>query len=457
MYALLRAAAGVALRWYYRDIRIEGVERIPRGRPTLLVVNHPNALVDALLVGWTVPWRVLITAKATLFQNRVAAALLRWLGVVPLRRASDERTSGRGVDPGRNRDTFRAVREALVRGGTVLIFPEGKSHDEASLAPLKTGAARMALDARDAGVRELVIVPIGLTFERKEAPRTRVLVQVGEVISIDAWQSRRADGRGAEALTADIDARLRAVTLNYASNDDAARTIHLASTIAALLADVRPIGKTNRSLHVDAGIARRITDLSTQLTGDERLRDRADRLVSRLEALEREARARGILVDDIGIPVASGPALRFIVREGWLLLLGGPVALWGRLNHWLPFRAARLLALRSPDGASDPAMRTLVAGAAFVLITYFAQTAVVAAVWGLDWAALYLLSLPIAADIDFSLSDRLLRAARRGRAFMTFRRDPALQRRLAAELNELRDEVTALDRAVDAPRLTAKL
>jgi hypothetical protein len=399
----------------------------------------------------------LITAKATLFRNRVAAALLRWLGVVPLRRASDERTSGRGVAPGRNSDTFRAVREALARGGTVLIFPEGKSHDEPSLAPLKTGAARMALDARDAGVRELVIVPIGLTFERKEAPRTRVLVQVGEAISIDAWQSRHPGGRGAEALTAEIDARLRAVTLNYASNDEAARTIGLASTIAALLADVQPIGKTDRSLHVDAGIARRITDLSRQLTADERLRDRTDRLVSRLETLEREACERGILIDDIGIPVASGPALRFIVREGWLLLLGGPVALWGRLNHWLPFRAARLLALRSPDGASDPAMRTVVAGAAFVLITYFAQTAVVAAMWGVRWAVLYLLSLPIAADINFLLSDRLSRATRRARAFFTFRRDPALQRQLAAELDELRDEVTALDRAADASRPMAKL
>ena len=178
MYALLRAAAGVALRWYYRDVRIDGVERIPRGRPLLLVVNHPNALVDALLVGVAVPWRVLMLAKATLFTNRIAAASLRWLGVLPVRRASDERASGR-VDPKRNRDTFLAVREALRHAKTVLIFPEGKSHDEPSLAPLKTGAARIALDARDAGIRDLMVVPIGLTFERKEMPRTRVLVHVG--------------------------------------------------------------------------------------------------------------------------------------------------------------------------------------------------------------------------------------------------------------------------------------
>src|SRR6185437_13891735 len=154
VYALLRAIAGIALRWFYRDIRIEGLERIPARRPLLLVVNHPNALVDALLVGWVVPRRVLITAKSTLFKNPLANLLLRSLGVLPLQRASDLPAAGGRVDPLRNRDTFRAVLAALGRGGAVLIFPEGKSHDEPALAPLKTGAARIAMQARDEGAAQ---------------------------------------------------------------------------------------------------------------------------------------------------------------------------------------------------------------------------------------------------------------------------------------------------------------
>src|SRR5689334_2687518 len=130
MYVLLRALAGVALRWFYRSIHVEGRERIPRRGPILFVVNHPNALVDALLVGWVVPRRVLLTAKATIFRNAVGAALLRWIGVVPLRRASDEKNPRDHLDPTRNENTFLAVRQALQKGGAVLIFPEGKSHDE---------------------------------------------------------------------------------------------------------------------------------------------------------------------------------------------------------------------------------------------------------------------------------------------------------------------------------------
>ena len=447
MYALLRAAAGVALRWYYRDVRIQGIDRIPRGRPLLLVVNHPNALVDALLVGWAVPWRVLILAKATLFSNRVAGALLRWLGVLPVRRASDERARGR-VDPTRNRDTFLAVRESLRRGKTVLIFPEGKSHDEPSLAPLKTGAARIALDARKAGVRGLALVPIGLTFERKDLPRTRVLVQVGEALSMDAWQRRDATCSDAEALTAEIEARLRAVTLNYGSADLAARTVRLASTIAALFPDARD--GADRGLDIDAAIARRIADLSRRLAGADQLRARADRVTARLDTVAQTASKHQMSIEDIGIALDLRSALRFTAREGWLLLLSGPVALWGRINHWLPFRAARVIALKAPDGASDPAMRTVVAGAAFLLIAYVAQSALVAALFGPWPAAIYLVSLPVAADIDFWLSDRVARTARRARAFRLFRREPGLHQQLIRELAELRTEVTALDRELGA-------
>ena len=455
-YVLFRAVAGVALRWYYRDIHVEGIERIPRRGPVLLVVNHPNALVDALLVLWVVPRRVLLTAKATLFGNRLLAAALRWFGVVPLHRASDAAAAGSQPDPTRNRDSFRAVQAALRRGGTVLIFPEGRSHDEPSLAPLKTGAARMALSAWETGgVAGLSVIPIGLTFERKDAPRTRVLVQVGEPIRMASWEPR-AGSRPAEALTAEIDAKLRAVTLNHASSDAAARAARLASAVAAVLGDVPAIGVVDRPLAADIEMARRIDRLAPRLArADASLRARAEDVVRRLDAIRRDAGAHGIRLEDARILLGSRHALRFILREGWIVLVGGPVALWGRLNHWLPFRAARALGRRSVESAADPAMRTLVAGAVLVLFAYLVQTTVVWRVWGPDIALGYLVSLPIAADINFSLSDRLRRAMRRAHAFVRFRRHPELHARLAGELLALRHDIVELDQALSAPELAA--
>jgi hypothetical protein len=332
-----------------------------------------------------------------------------------------------------------------------LIFPEGKSHDEPSLAPLKTGAARMALYAQEAGsVGDLAIVPIGLTFERKEAPRTRVLVQIGEPIILGAWRAP-ASVPAADALTAEIDRRLRAVTLNYPTIDDATRAVRLASLIAALFEDVPSIGAVDRSLGVEMAIARRIDELSVRLSNaDDALRRQADQLVRRLDAVEHVAANHGVVIEDVGISIEPRRALGFVIREGWLLLLAGPIAIWGRVNHWLPFGAARLIAMRGIDSAADPAMRTLVAGTAFVALTYLAQSVVVAALWGPAIALAYLVSLPVAADINFYLSDRLHRALQRANAFLRFRRDPELQRRLAEELASLRQDVRAFDAALGA-------
>src|SRR6267154_3699110 len=95
-YNALRWIDGVALHWFYRDIRIAGRERIPTGVPLLIAANHQNALVDSLIVAWVMPRRIAMTAKATLTENPLIALLFRIVGVVPLRRVSDEARKATG-------------------------------------------------------------------------------------------------------------------------------------------------------------------------------------------------------------------------------------------------------------------------------------------------------------------------------------------------------------------------
>ena len=53
----------VALDWFYADVVVQGRERLPRSGPLLIVANHPNALVDAMVVAVAAPRRVLLTAS----------------------------------------------------------------------------------------------------------------------------------------------------------------------------------------------------------------------------------------------------------------------------------------------------------------------------------------------------------------------------------------------------------
>ena len=210
IYGLLRWVTGIALHWFYNDIRMTGAEKIPVSGPLLIAVNHQNALVDSLIVGWLVPRRITMTAKATLADNPLIAILFEMLHVVPLRRVSDEvrKQNGLPLDRSRNTKAFGEIFKLLERDGALLIFPEGKSHNEAGLEPLKTGLARVALQARDeCGITGLGILPLGLVFEDKGTPSTAVRAHVGAVIEMDSWQ-----GTDHTILTQEIADRLRAVS-----------------------------------------------------------------------------------------------------------------------------------------------------------------------------------------------------------------------------------------------------
>jgi len=173
LYHVLRVIAGRALTWFYSRVDVEGVERIPRDDPILLAVNHPNALVDALVVGHVVPRRLGFTARATLFTNPVLAAFLRAVGVVPLIRQKDVAELGATSGADRNARAFAAINSALACGGAVMIFPEGITGDHTQLAPLKTGAARIALGAvTSRGSRAFPVVPVGLVFRDKDVFRS---------------------------------------------------------------------------------------------------------------------------------------------------------------------------------------------------------------------------------------------------------------------------------------------
>ena len=102
LYRLLRWLSAISLRWFYREILVEGLRRVPVDGPVLIAGNHPNALIDALVIGCVVPRPVTITAKATLLDHPATRLLVRLVGIVPLRRASDEAAQSIDARPDRS-------------------------------------------------------------------------------------------------------------------------------------------------------------------------------------------------------------------------------------------------------------------------------------------------------------------------------------------------------------------
>lgn len=447
IYSLLRSAAAIALRWYYADVTFVGTERIPEQGPILVVMNHPNALVDVLVAARAVPRQLRFTAKATLFSNPVNSAFFRSVGVLPLRRASDEATRGEAVDPARNAQSFAAVADALAQSAAVLIFPEGKSHDEPALAPARTGAARMVLQARDTRqVDGIQIVPIGVIFEKKERLRSRIVALVGDVIDVDPIV--RASPDAVADLTATIDSALRALTLNYSSLDDAERDARIARTLQGVLRLDAPAVGSSGDFRSRTEIARLLPAVRRVLLGEEtELKGRAMKLETQLLEFDQQLKSRHVSLDDFSIERSATKGSIFVLRETVFVLIAAPLALWGWVNHLLPFRAALFAGGRARHSGADPAMRTIVAGAAFVLMTYMLQGAAVALIAGPLWGLAYVASLPVSADVNLRLRDRLRRAGRRARTYLYFRAQPGVQDELTGRARALRSEAASLAQA----------
>lgn len=450
-YRILRALGRLALRWFYRDIETVGLERLPAHGPALLASNHPNALVDALVIGCTLRRPVTLTAKATLLNQPITRVLLRAVGVVPLQRASDApRADGRaGLDPTRNADAFAAVLDQLEEGGVVLVFPEGKSHSDPALAPLKTGLARIAMMARnERGLRCVPIVPIGLTFERKWEPRSRVLMHLGAPVLLADSVSNAPDG--VAALTDRVDTGLREVTLNFRTIDEAHRVLSTSTILTELLDRFRPLHAPDPPLAENVRVAQRLNALVPRLGELEpTVGARVEQFLARLSEFDALLRTNGVAANDVQMSVRAASGVWFVARELMIAAIAGPFALWGRVNHWLPLRIARALAQKTSRTPDEPAMNTMIAGLVLVLAFYTAQVSFVA--WWLNWivALGFAVSLPLSATWDFRYADRLRRASARVRTYLRFRQDSDFHRRLLAELAWLRSETLELDSLMD--------
>ena len=444
LYGVLTTLTGVALQWFYRDIEVMGAERIPRVGPLLVAVNHTNSLIDALVAVHVVPRRLLMTAKATLWDSFFLRVLFNRVGVLPLRRADDEvrRDPQPRSDPTRNERTFQAIVDALAREEAVLIFPEGKSHGEPALAPLRTGLARIALEARDGrGVRGLSILPIGVTFETKWKRRSRIFLHIAEPILLDSWNAEMPDR--VRALTGEVERRMRGATLNFPTADVAERVIGVSRILARAFDQARPLAAPAPPLADEMAIARRVDAVREILRPGES--ETADRFLARLDALCAELARRSIPVGDVELSTRLSGAAWFAIREGAIVLATGPVALWGHVNHWIPFGLARWASRRWSRNPDDPAVYEVGVGLGLVLLAYVTQTAIVWWMAGPLWASLYLASLPVAATWDIRLRDRMRRAGRRIRTYLQYRRDPNLQPRLASEFSWLREEALGLE------------
>ncbi len=376
-YRAVASVARAAVSLFYSDIEITGLEHVDPSRPTLYAPTHPNSILDPLLLMLFEDRPLRFVARDGLFRVPVMGAILRTVGAIPVRRRMDH---GGKVD---NAGALSACVDVLRAGGVLVLFPEGKTHARLRVEPIKTGVARIALDARAAGVAPC-IVPVGLNYLVRHAFRSDVHIGVGAPIEIEG---------DVPALTAKVQSALEALTVHIEREDDE----RMIAQVTSMIADLREkegLDPYGQSPAERVALVQRIVDAYRWLerTDPARTATLRRRILDLLE--ERKALGLG----------GEAPALQHrserkrvgrIWRDDrpWLFALGAPLAAYGMATSFVPYLAMRLLLWLSPPRLYRAALTKVLLGALFFAAFYALSASAVWGAWGPIASSLYAATL----------------------------------------------------------------
>ena len=175
----------LALKVYFRDIKMSGKENLPKNAPVIFGANHENALIDPLIMTTRLPWMIHYLVRADVFSNPLVKAFLNSLNLMPVYRISDGVNSVKA-----NEKIFNDCFKVFAKGEHLILFPEATHDPSRIVKKAKKGIARIAIGAMNYvdAPKELYIVPTGMNYSRHSYFRSSVHIIFGQPIKIESQE-----------------------------------------------------------------------------------------------------------------------------------------------------------------------------------------------------------------------------------------------------------------------------
>ena len=427
---MLEKLGRAILKIFFREIVIEGRDRLPAHGPVIFTPNHPNLLIDPLLIWFLAPSRrIRFVAKAALFEVPILGWIMRRLRTVPVTRRMD--AAGQ-VD---YTVFFATCVESLAGGDSLVIFPEGRSLPQPTMAPLRTGPARMFFLARGKGVKAN-IVPVGLNYEHGAVFRSSVLVSVAA--PIDTRTFERTHGASPAEAVRDLTGEIGRSLEHHLFQAETFRDRKLMLLVERLYAGEATGGwaeRVPRLKEFERGLTRLRKSHPKEIENLRRLLASYERLTAAYsieEGVERGDRRGGVRSTLIGV----GGML--VAGLGWLI-------------NWVPYRACALLVKRTGLNRADAATYKIVYSSVLFPLAYLAEGALIEH-WA-GWTATALFAVTVGPLTYFTLRffewrGEIAGRSRKASAWFT----GPLGRHAARRLSQLRERIVA-----EVERLAAHL
>jgi len=212
-YILAKILVLYIQRLYYKKPVVLNETFAKIDKPTILVSNHPNTLLDAVFAAATVSEQVKFLANYSLFKSRVGNWFFNTFYCIPVQRPEDVKDGQTD-----NVASIAKSHEFLSKGGTLYVAAEGYSIQTIGIRPLKTGAARLALGTENDldWNADIQILPIGLNYEKADRFRSNLVTHIGKPYSVKEWRTEYfSDARTTvKKVTDELEDQMRSVLLD---------------------------------------------------------------------------------------------------------------------------------------------------------------------------------------------------------------------------------------------------
>lgn len=169
-----------------KKIIVNGKENIPKKGAILFMANHPNGLIDPLIITTNNPRTNYFLTRAASFKKPLVRWFLNSLNLIPIYRIRD------GVNQlNKNKEVFERCFDLLDNQKALMIFPEGSHDKRRTVRSLSKGFSRIVFGAIERNPKlQIQIIPVGITYQDSSSYPFKVSLNYGTpILANDFYKS----------------------------------------------------------------------------------------------------------------------------------------------------------------------------------------------------------------------------------------------------------------------------
>ena len=220
-YTFFKIYIQTGLFFYTKKIKIVGKENIPKKGAVLFTVNHPNGLLDPLLVTTNTPRITHYLVRAAIFKKPIVKRALATLNLMPIYRIRD------GVkELSKNTEIFNDCYEILNNQSALMIFPEGSHDRRRTVRSISKGFTRILFGALDKYPElKIQIVPVGVTYQNSSQFPCKVAIHYGKPIHANELYNPKELNTSVQLIKEAVSNQLKELSVHIPFDDNYHKTL----------------------------------------------------------------------------------------------------------------------------------------------------------------------------------------------------------------------------------------